>query len=237
MARAVETVVYGHVVGFYIIPVAVEQTFLGGLIADLVQSRLVGLSESDVGIVEHREGHVIFALARDNLVPVVVLHEAAANPVRRGVGRHQHLRYAERLVHPPADTREEHLYRALGDLRAFVDAYGAHLDGAEALEMRVGRQIRHFEHQNDRAVPELERAGQIVDLVVDVLCQPPILDHRTDGVPCGFLETFEGLAGDDGPEVRETQTAAHKPHRHQIRFAQPPPAAPPPRISWGIFEL
>ena len=219
MARAVETVVDGHAVAFDIIPVAIEQALLGRLIADLIQRRLVGLAKGDVGIVEDRERHVVFALARDDLVAVVVLHETPPDPVGRGVGGHQHLRYAERLVHFPADAREEHLDSALGDLRALVHAHGADLDRTEAFEVRIGRQIRHFEHQDHRTVPELERAGQVVDLVMNVLHQSPILDHRTDSVPCGFLEAFERLAGNYGPEVRKTDTAAHEPYRHQVRLA------------------
>ena len=52
MAHPVEAVVYGHVVGLDKIPVAVQQALLGGLVADLVQRRFVGLSKGDIGVVE-----------------------------------------------------------------------------------------------------------------------------------------------------------------------------------------
>lgn len=52
MAHPVEAVVYGHVVGLDKIPVAVQQALLGGLVANLVQGRFVGLAKGDIEVVE-----------------------------------------------------------------------------------------------------------------------------------------------------------------------------------------
>ncbi len=56
MPGAVETVINRHIVGFHEIPVAIEQAFLCRLIPDLVQGRLVHLTESDIRVVKHGKG-------------------------------------------------------------------------------------------------------------------------------------------------------------------------------------
>ena len=52
----------------------------------------------------HTENGTQPPLAAGCPLAVVVLYEAAANPVRRGVGRKEHLRDLERLVRLPAQA-------------------------------------------------------------------------------------------------------------------------------------
>ena len=188
MPGAVETAVNRHIIGFHEIPVTIEQTFLCRLVPDLVQSRLVHLTESDIRVVEHGEWNVRFTLTADDFFSVLALNEAGTHPVNRRVGSKQHSRGLECLMGPPAETGEQHFDSPLRDFRHLVHHGDGVFGRTETLEVGVAGNVRHLFHDDDRVVPECERAFEIVYLVVYVLFQSPVLQYRLDGVPCRFLQ-------------------------------------------------
>mgnify|MGYP007095626526 CR=1 FL=1 len=116
MPGAVETVINRHIVGFHEIPVAIEQAFFCRLVPDLVQGRLVHLTESDIRVVKHGKRYIRFTLAADDLVSVFVLHEAGTHPVNRRIGGEQHSRGLECLMGSPAETGRTVLRRPRSEI-------------------------------------------------------------------------------------------------------------------------
>ena len=104
MQGPVEAVVNSCVVDLHEVPVVVRQAVFRRMVADLVQRGLVGRPGGDVGIVAHGERDAAPPLAAGCPLAVVVLYDAAANPVRRGVERKEHLRDLERLVRLPGQA-------------------------------------------------------------------------------------------------------------------------------------
>ena len=206
MPGAVETVINRHIVGFHEIPVAIEQAFLCRLIPDLVQGRLVHLTESDIRVVKHGKRYIRFTLAADDLVSVFVLHEAGTHPVNRRIGGEQHSRSLECLMGSPAETGEQHFDGPFRDFRHLVHHGDGVFRRAETLEVGVAGDIRHLLHDDDRVIPECERAFEVVYLVVCILFQSPILQNRLDGIPCRFLQRLECLTGHHRTDILEPDT-------------------------------
>ena len=77
---------------------------------------------------------------------------------------------------------------------------------AETLEVGVAGDIRHLLHDDDRVIPECERAFEVVYLVVCILFQSPILQNRLDGIPCRFLQRLECLTGHHRTDILEPDT-------------------------------
>ena len=104
----------------------------------------------------------------------------------------------------------------------------------ELLEVGVGRLIGQIEHDDDRIVPEPQRTGHIVDVVVFVFHQSPLLDDHADGVPRRFFQAFQRLSGHYGTDIRGSGCNCSQAIRW-IRTTYHRPQLRRPKTNCGMF--
>ena len=106
-----------------------------------------------------------------------------------------------------------------------VDGVGGdYTANATAIELKkqemlaVADSVGHLLHNDNRVVPECESSFEVVNLVVHILLQAPILQDGFDGVPSGLFERFESLTSHHSTDILETHTRRDEPYATYIRL-------------------